>query len=152
MVGSAVLKNPELAREIVNRGHEAAGHGMNWATQYTMNYEEEKKFIKDGADAIKKVTGFVVKGYNANWLRRGENTLKILQEQGFTYHIDHISRRPNAGRCLLVFTTGLVGHPKWSMLLPKLSHTFSNMRALTFKRKDEIAVITLKDPNALREN
>jgi len=92
MVGSAVLKNPALAKEIVQRGHEAAAHGMNWATQYTMPYEEEKKFIRDGADAIKKVTGFTPVGYNANWLRRGENTLKILQELGFLYHIDDLSR------------------------------------------------------------
>ena len=92
MVGSAVLKSPALAKEIVQRGHEAAAHGMNWSTQYTMPYEEEKKFIKDGVDAIKKVTGATAVGYNANWLRRGGNTLKILQELGFTYHIDNLSR------------------------------------------------------------
>lgn len=92
MVGTAVLKNPELAKEIVQRGHEAAAHGMNWSTQYTMPYEEEKKFIKDGVDAIKNVTGFTAVGYNANWLRRGPNTLNILQELGFKYHIDDISR------------------------------------------------------------
>lgn len=92
MVGAAVLKNPALAKEIVERGHEAAAHGMNWATQYTMSYADEKKFIKDGVDAIKKVTGFDAVGYNANWLRRGENTLSILQELGFIYHIDDLSR------------------------------------------------------------
>jgi peptidoglycan/xylan/chitin deacetylase (PgdA/CDA1 family) len=92
MVGSAVLKNPELAKEIVQRGHEAAAHGMDWATEYSMPYETEKKFIKDGADAIKKVTGFQPVGYNANWLRRGPNTLEILQELGFKYHIDDLSR------------------------------------------------------------
>jgi peptidoglycan/xylan/chitin deacetylase (PgdA/CDA1 family) len=92
MVGTAVLKNPQLAKEIVQRGHEAAAHGMNWATEYTMSYDEEKEFIKDGIDAIKKVTGFDAIGYNANWLRRGENTLKILQELGFVYHIDDLSR------------------------------------------------------------
>ena len=92
MVGTAVLKNPQLAKEIVQRGREAAAHGMNWATEYTMSYDEEKKFIKDGVDAIKKVTGFDAIGYNANWLRRGENTLKILQELGFVYHIDDLSR------------------------------------------------------------
>lgn len=92
MVGSAVLKNPELAREIVQRGHEAAAHGMNWSAQYTMSYEEEKKFIADGMDAVKNATGITTKGYNANWLRRGTNTLQILQELGFTYHIDDLSR------------------------------------------------------------
>ncbi len=92
MVGTAVLKNPALAKEIVERGHEAAAHGMGWSSQYNLPYEEEKKFIKDGVDAIKKATGFNPIGYNANWLRRGENTLKILQELGFRYHIDDLSR------------------------------------------------------------
>lgn len=92
MVGSAVLKNPELAKEIVARGHEAAAHGMNWSSQYNLPYEEEKKFIKDGVDAIKLTTDFNPVGYNANWLRRGKNTLNILQELGFKYHIDDLSR------------------------------------------------------------
>ena len=92
MVGTAVLKNPALAKEIVQRGHEAAAHGMSWSTQYTMPYEEEKRFIKEGVDAIKQVTGFDAIGYNANWLRRGKNTLDILQELGFKYHIDDLSR------------------------------------------------------------
>lgn len=92
MVGTAVMKNPQLAREIVERGHEAAAHGMNWSSQYNLPYEQEKKFIKDGIDAIKNITGFNAIGYNANWLRRGENTLNILQELGFKYHIDDLSR------------------------------------------------------------
>jgi len=92
MVGTAVLKNPQLAREIVERGHEAAAHGMNWSSQYNLPYVQEKKFIKDGVDAIKNITGFNAIGYNANWLRRGENTLSILQELGFKYHIDDLSR------------------------------------------------------------
>src|SRR6478735_5051816 len=92
MVGLAVLRNSSLAKEIVDRGHEASGHGMTWKDEYDMSYEDEKKFIKDGLDAIKRVTGQTAVGYNANWLRRGENTLKILQELGFIYHIDDLSR------------------------------------------------------------
>lgn len=92
MVGAAVLKNPDLAREIVMRGHEAAAHGMSWRSQYNMAYPEEKAFIREGAEAIRKVTGFTPVGYNANWLRRGDNTLKILKELGFKYHIDDLSR------------------------------------------------------------
>ncbi len=92
MVGAAVLKNPDLAKEIVMRGHEAAAHGMSWRSQYNMAYSEEKAFIREGADAIRKVTGFNTVGYNANWLRRGDNTLKILKELGFKYHIDDLSR------------------------------------------------------------
>lgn len=92
MVGSAVLKNPQLAKEIVKRGHEVAAHGMNWSSQYNLSYDDEKKFIQDGVDVIKSITGATAVGYNANWLRRGEHTLKILQELGFKYHIDDLSR------------------------------------------------------------
>lgn len=92
MVGEAVLKNPQLAKEIVRRGHEAAAHGMSWGNQYDLSYEAEKKFIADGAEAVKKATGQTPVGYNCNWLRRGENTLAILQELGFKYHIDDLSR------------------------------------------------------------
>jgi len=92
MVGEAVQKNPKLARTIVERGHEAAAHGMSWSSQYNMTYDEEKKFIADGVEAVRQATGQSPKGYNANWLRRGENTLAILQELGFTYHIDDLSR------------------------------------------------------------
>jgi peptidoglycan/xylan/chitin deacetylase (PgdA/CDA1 family) len=34
MIGAAVEKHPELAREIVQRGHEAAAHGQTWAPIY----------------------------------------------------------------------------------------------------------------------
>ncbi|BCA95530.1 hypothetical protein TUM19329_18910 [Legionella antarctica] len=91
MVGEAVLKNPELARNIVNRGHEAAAHGMRWGNQYNLPYDEEKVFVKDGVDAIQKITGAKAVGYNSNWLRRSINTLKILQDLNFLYHIDDLS-------------------------------------------------------------
>lgn len=47
---------------------------MNWATQYTMAYNEEKKFIKDGVDAIKKLlasmqSGIMPIGYDAEKIR-----------------------------------------------------------------------------------
>lgn len=92
MVGSAVEKHPALAKEIVQRGHEAAAHGRDWSSQYMLPYEEEKQFIQDGVEAVRKATGVTPVGYNANWLRRGDNTLNILQELGFLYHIDDLSR------------------------------------------------------------
>lgn len=91
-IGSAAQKNPALANEIAKRGHEISGHGLYWTPQYTMSYDEEKKFIKDGMDLIRQVTGQTTVGYNCNWLRRSPNTIKILQELGFIYHIDDLSR------------------------------------------------------------
>ena len=34
MIGEAAQRHPELAREIVARGHEASGHGPRWSSQY----------------------------------------------------------------------------------------------------------------------
>jgi peptidoglycan/xylan/chitin deacetylase (PgdA/CDA1 family) len=92
MVGDAVRKNPGLARQIVERGHEAAAHGMTWQPQYALSREEEKAFIGRGVAAVKDATGQTPVGYNCNWLRRGVNTLSVLQELGFLYHIDDVSR------------------------------------------------------------
>jgi peptidoglycan/xylan/chitin deacetylase (PgdA/CDA1 family) len=41
--------------------------------------------------AIEAATGFRPVGYNNYWIRAGVNTLEILQELGFTYHIDDLS-------------------------------------------------------------
>lgn len=92
MIGEAAQRNPALAKDIVQRGHEAAGHGPRWSSQYAMSRPVERKFIKDAADMIEKVTGQRPTGYNCNWLRRGPNTLSLLQELGYSYHIDDVSR------------------------------------------------------------
>ncbi|MFP9097793.1 polysaccharide deacetylase family protein [Flavobacterium sp. RHBU_24] len=204
MVGSAVVKNPALAKEIVQRGHEAAAHGMNWSKQYNLSYEEEKAFIQQGADAIKNATGFTPVGYNANWLRRGENTLKILQELGFTYHIDDLSRdepfliKVNNNDFAVVpytlrnndilliegknfstdqffrqvkadfdqlyeesarkkrqlsisFHDRIGGTPQMVNTAYELMRYIQQHKGVSFKRKDEIARMTLNDPNSIRE-
>lgn len=92
MVGAAAEAYPELAKEIVQRGHEAAGHGYIWSPQHSMSRDEERDFIAKGIEAIKTITGETQIGYNCNWLRRSVNTLPLLQELGFLYHIDDVSR------------------------------------------------------------
>lgn len=93
VVGEAALKNPKVAKAIADRGHELVAHGIRWQDgEYKMSYDEEKKFIKDGIDAIVQTTGFKPSGYNAWWLRRSKNTLKILQDLGLNYHVDDVSR------------------------------------------------------------
>lgn len=204
MVGTAVLNNPQLAKEIVERGHEAAAHGMSWSPQYNLSYETEKKFIQDGVDSIKKTTGTTPVGYNANWLRRGENTLKILSELGFKYHIDDLSRdepfiiqvknkdfavvpytlRNNdilliegknfsadqffnqvkmefdqlytesefrRRQMSLSFHDRIGGTPQMVKATHGLIRYFQQHKGVTFKRKDEIAELTLQDKTSIRE-
>jgi peptidoglycan/xylan/chitin deacetylase (PgdA/CDA1 family) len=92
MIGEAARRHPKLAREIVARGHEASGHGPRWVSQYAMTRDDERRFLMEGSDLIEAATGSRPLGYNCNWLRRGPNTISLLQEQGYLYHIDDVSR------------------------------------------------------------
>ncbi|HDR8952268.1 polysaccharide deacetylase family protein [Burkholderia vietnamiensis] len=92
MIGEAARRHPELAREIVSRGHEAAAHGPTWRSQFAMSRDEERRFLVEARDMVEAVTGQRPVGYNCNWLRRGPHTLPLLQELGYLYHIDDVSR------------------------------------------------------------
>lgn len=92
MIGEAVKRAPELAQEIVRRGHEAAAHGRTWNNSYALSRSEEKRFIADCMETIERVTGQTPVGWNAYWLRNSVHILDTLQELGFIYHIDEPSR------------------------------------------------------------
>jgi peptidoglycan/xylan/chitin deacetylase (PgdA/CDA1 family) len=92
MIGEAAKHHPEIAREIVARGHEASAHGPRWSSQYAMSRDDERQFLIGARDMVEEVTGQRPLGYNANWLRRSPNTLSLLQELGYVYHIDDVSR------------------------------------------------------------
>lgn len=92
VVGEAAIKYPEVAKAIANSGHEIAAHGISWSDQWNLTYDQELDFIKKGIDTVEAITGKRGRGYNANWLRRGTKTLKVLQELDFQYHVDDLSR------------------------------------------------------------
>jgi peptidoglycan/xylan/chitin deacetylase (PgdA/CDA1 family) len=91
MIGDAVRRHPDTAAEIVRRGHEAGAHGRSWQGQYQLPRPQETEWISDSVTAIQEVTGTRPTGYNNYWIRPGVNTLEILQQLGFTYHIDDLS-------------------------------------------------------------
>src|SRR5664279_4851117 len=80
MIGEAARRHPGLAREIVDRGHEASGHGPYWSSQYAMSRDEERQFLIAARDMVEAATGQRPIGYNCNWLRRGPNPLSLLRE------------------------------------------------------------------------
>lgn len=92
MVGAAVERNPQLAKEIVQRGHEASGHGQSWTPQYSMSPEEERTSYEESIQILLRATGTRPVGFNAFWMRGTPHTLGILQDLGFIYHIDDLSR------------------------------------------------------------
>jgi peptidoglycan/xylan/chitin deacetylase (PgdA/CDA1 family) len=57
MIGEAVQRHPQLAQEIVERGHEASGHGPRWSSQYAMSREDERQFLLAARDMVEAVTG-----------------------------------------------------------------------------------------------
>ena len=91
MIGKAVETSPDLAREIVRRGHEAAAHGRVWDNSYQLSRDDEKSFIADSVEAIQRVTGQKPIGWNAYWMRNSIHILETLQDLGFLYHIDEPS-------------------------------------------------------------
>jgi len=91
MIGKAVETSPDLAQEIVRRGHEAAAHGRVWENSYQLPRDEEKRFIADSVETIHKVTGQNPVGWNAYWMRNSIYILETLQDLGFLYHIDEPS-------------------------------------------------------------
>jgi peptidoglycan/xylan/chitin deacetylase (PgdA/CDA1 family) len=91
MIGKAVETAPDLAQEIVRRGHEAAAHGRIWDNSYQLPPEEEKRFIADSVETIQKVTGQKAIGWNGYWMRNSIHILETLQDLGFLYHIDEPS-------------------------------------------------------------
>ena len=100
MIGKAVETSPDLAQEIVRRGHEAAAHGRVWDNSYQLARDEEKRFIADSVDTIHKVTGQQPVGWNAYWMRSSIYILETLQDLGFLYHIDEPSHdEPFIVRC-----------------------------------------------------
>jgi len=92
MAGSAVERNPQLAKELVERGHEAANHGQSWAPQYPVTADEERASYEANLESIIRATGVRPVGFDGFWRRSTPQTLEILQDLGFIYHIDDVSR------------------------------------------------------------
>jgi peptidoglycan/xylan/chitin deacetylase (PgdA/CDA1 family) len=92
MCGLSAERNPALAKEVAQRGHECGAHGSSHDLQYQLSLEAERAFIKDAADQIENATGKRPIGYNCRAQLRSPNTLSLAQELGFVYHIDDISR------------------------------------------------------------
>ena len=92
MVGMAVEKHPALAKEIVQRGHEAAAHGQTWEPIWAASPEQERASYEANIRTVERVTGTRPIGYNAPAMRATPNTFAILQDLGFLYHTDDLSR------------------------------------------------------------
>ncbi len=81
---------PDLAREIVKRGHDVAGHGYDQShPQYAMAAGEERAAVRKTLDAIEDASGLRPTGWVSTGRRMSENTVTILAEQGLDWHSHH---------------------------------------------------------------
>jgi allantoinase len=86
----ALERAPALARQIVAQGHEVCSHGYKWAHQFHMNEADEREFIRKAVESIRTTTGERPVGWLSRYLLTA-NTRRLLQEEGFLYHMDDYS-------------------------------------------------------------
>ncbi len=86
----ALERAPELTQEIVAAGHEITSHGYRWAHQFNMTETEERAYIRQARESIKKSTGHIPVGWLSRYLTT-MNTRRLLIEEGFLYHMDDLS-------------------------------------------------------------
>ncbi len=100
MIGKAVEEQPDLAREIVRRGHEAGAHGSTWTASYDLSPEAEKAFIKQSADTVERITGQKPVGWNAFFMRNSIHISKLCRiSVSCTASTNRAEMSPSSSRC-----------------------------------------------------
>lgn len=90
-VAAMSLENhPEIARTIVELGHEPVSHGWRWVHQFKMDEAAERDFIRKAVASIERMTGARPYGWLSRYFHT-DNTRRLLIEEGFTYHMDDYS-------------------------------------------------------------
>ncbi|MDH3241673.1 MAG: polysaccharide deacetylase family protein [Alphaproteobacteria bacterium] len=81
---------PELAREIVDRGHDIAGHSYDQShPQFSMPCEEERLAVRKTLDMIETASGLRPRCWVSSGRRTSENTVRILVEEKVDWHSHH---------------------------------------------------------------
>ncbi|TRW18040.1 polysaccharide deacetylase family protein [Glacieibacterium frigidum] len=83
-------EHPDLARAIVELGHEPVSHGWRWVHQFKMDEDAERAFIARAVTSIEATTGTRPYGWLSRYLHT-PNTRRLLIEAGFRYHMDDYS-------------------------------------------------------------
>ncbi|MCB1744147.1 MAG: polysaccharide deacetylase family protein [Gammaproteobacteria bacterium] len=81
---------PQLCAAIVEGGHEVCSHGWRWIHQFRMDEAEERTFIRKAVQSIERSVGERPVGWLSRYLTT-ENTVRLLVEEGFEYHMDDYS-------------------------------------------------------------
>jgi allantoinase len=89
-VARALEQNPELARAIVERGHEIVAHGYRWIDYGVVSEDVERDHIRRAVAILTKLTGTKPVGWMTG--RPGPNTRRLIVEAGgFLYDRDSLA-------------------------------------------------------------
>jgi len=86
-VAMAIERHPELARAMVDAGHEICSHGYRWIDYQYTDESEEREHLVRAIEIIRKLTGERPLGWYTG--RTGPNTRRLVMEEGgFLYDSD----------------------------------------------------------------
>lgn len=81
----ALERNPEVAGEIVSRGHEVCGHGYRWEESHLMDREAERDSIAKTIASLKETTGVRPLGWFTRYGPSVNTRDLVVEEGGFVY-------------------------------------------------------------------
>jgi len=81
----ALERNPEVASEVVKRGHEVCGHGYRWEEYHLMGMDEERLAIQKTVASLKKTTGERPVGWFTRYGPSLNTRQLVAEEGGFIY-------------------------------------------------------------------
>ena len=81
----ALERNPDVASEVVKRGHEVCGHGYRWEEYHLMVEEEERDAIRKTVASLQQTTGQRPVGWFTRYGPSLNTRHLVAEEGGFIY-------------------------------------------------------------------
>lgn len=81
----ALERNPDVASEVVKRGHEVCGHGYRWEEYHLMEEEEEREAIRKTVTSLQQTTGQRPVGWFTRYGPSLNTRHLVAEEGGFIY-------------------------------------------------------------------
>jgi len=85
--GLWVKEHPDLATEIINRGHALENHSLTHGHMSTMTDAEVENEIRATTDIIRETTGYLPQLFRPPYGEYDKRILRILKEEGYPYTI-----------------------------------------------------------------
>ncbi len=81
----ALERNPDVAKEVVARGHEVCGHGYRWEEYHLMDRDAERREIEKTVASLRQTTGQRPVGWFTRYGSSVHTRDLVVEEGGFIY-------------------------------------------------------------------